>query len=543
MVDEKPLLHILVVGFHHKKGCQVEFSYPELASSAWKYLSTLALPDGSHNYGKDTVYFNLPSLSTPNESIFGVSCYRQIPVEVRNIPISNQTPTQENDSHSSSSFQKLKNKTSDVTRSTVQKGVTALCSVPIYGYIEVKLSLIADCFFNQGDFESTEILRNAYDQLNACLLDNQSQYQRVPGLSPVESLQELSLSRNIFHIGLPLRDLILRWRQKVMILFKLLLLQRRIVCFGSPVRPMCEFILSIASLHPLLLESGFKQVACVRTSRPMSPMPDFPSPAGEAKSIYREEQEQEEQQEEKKNDSPESSPEEEKEENSPKSNNSPDSKYLRGFSRETSVDALAATLTPLCSVAPSEWGAPLAIFEGGSLCLPYLSLPYLDLLTDPSVTGYFIGTSNILFQQKRNLADILIEIESMQMDIVDADLRRQMQLTTEDLRFFDHILRHVQMRKDGAEGSDQWVREQFQGYVLALLKTSLVVVVPGEGNGQQKELDNFNGFFMSQFKRTNCYVDWLEANREFPQRLAHVPTGHPFAGTMSVQDVKLKFAK
>lgn len=86
MVDEKPLLHILVVGFHHKKGCQVEFSYPELASSAWKYLSTLALPDGSHNYGKDTVYFNLPSLSTPNESIFGVSCYRQIPVEVRNIP-------------------------------------------------------------------------------------------------------------------------------------------------------------------------------------------------------------------------------------------------------------------------------------------------------------------------------------------------------------------------------------------------------------------------------------------------------------------------
>lgn len=78
----KPLLHILVVGFHHKKGCQVEFSYPALASS-WKYFPTLALPDGSHNFSRDSVYFNLPSLSSPSETIFGVSCYRQIPVEVR----------------------------------------------------------------------------------------------------------------------------------------------------------------------------------------------------------------------------------------------------------------------------------------------------------------------------------------------------------------------------------------------------------------------------------------------------------------------------
>lgn len=80
--SQAPLLHILVVGFHHKKGCQVEFSHPELSPSAWKYFPTLALPDGSHNYGQDTVYFNLPSLSSPSESIFGVSCYRQIPVEV-----------------------------------------------------------------------------------------------------------------------------------------------------------------------------------------------------------------------------------------------------------------------------------------------------------------------------------------------------------------------------------------------------------------------------------------------------------------------------
>lgn len=83
------VLHILVVGFHHKKGGQVEFSYPPLVADGvnecpigWKYLPTLALPDGSHNYEEDSVFFNLPSLDEQNESVFGVSCFRQIPVEV-----------------------------------------------------------------------------------------------------------------------------------------------------------------------------------------------------------------------------------------------------------------------------------------------------------------------------------------------------------------------------------------------------------------------------------------------------------------------------
>lgn len=436
-----------------------------------------------------------------------------------------------------------------MTRSSVQKSVIALCSVPIYGYVEVKLSLIADCFFNQGDFERTEILVNAYEQLNACLLDNNSPYDRVPGLSPVESLHALSLgetgNRNMFHIGLPLRDLILRWRQKILILFKLLLLQRRVICFASPVRPMCDLILSIASLHPLLLENGFRSVACVKTSRPMSPMPEFPSPTREAEAEERDVKaaEEEEIQVGHETTSPVSSNVTPVSEESGSCDSQASKseaqrlQLLRGFSRETSVDTLAATLTPLCAVKASEWGAPLPIFNGGCLCLPYLSLPYMDLLTDPSVVGYFIGTSNILFQQKKNLADVLIDVDTMQIDILDPDLRRHIQLTTEDLRFFDFILRHVQFPKEGAEGSDRWIREQFQGYVLALLKTTVHCVAGS------KEVDTFNGSFVNQFKRTNCYVDWLEANGDFEQRFTHIPPGHPFAGTMSVQDVKLKLAK
>uniref|UniRef100_A0A8C1ZCT9 AVL9 homolog (S. cerevisiase) n=1 Tax=Cyprinus carpio TaxID=7962 RepID=A0A8C1ZCT9_CYPCA len=66
-----PVLHIVVVGFHHKKGCQVEFSYPPIIPGAghdsntlpeeWKYLPFLALPDGAHNHqeGKVSIYTTL----------------------------------------------------------------------------------------------------------------------------------------------------------------------------------------------------------------------------------------------------------------------------------------------------------------------------------------------------------------------------------------------------------------------------------------------------------------------------------------------------
>ena len=86
--DENPVLHVLVVGFHHKKGCLVEYSFPpflpdgsmELPElpSQWKHLPTLALPDGSHNFESDTAFFHLPDLVDPRKTIFGISCYRQI---------------------------------------------------------------------------------------------------------------------------------------------------------------------------------------------------------------------------------------------------------------------------------------------------------------------------------------------------------------------------------------------------------------------------------------------------------------------------------
>lgn len=138
--------------------------------AGWKYLPTLALPDGSHNFSEDTVFFNLPSLTDPNSTVFGISCYRQIRAE------------------------KLKVVTADVTRSTVQKAVCAIATAPLYGYIEVKLSLIAQAFFDQGDFSSTSIIQKAYDNLNACLIGN------ISSLTPIKQT----------FVGVSVRDIVLK---------------------------------------------------------------------------------------------------------------------------------------------------------------------------------------------------------------------------------------------------------------------------------------------------------------------------------------------
>lgn len=74
---------MIVVGFHHSIGSQVEYVYPPVHEDTEQILSTeflvklpgLALPDGSHITESGYVYFLLKD----EKSIFHcVSCFRQI---------------------------------------------------------------------------------------------------------------------------------------------------------------------------------------------------------------------------------------------------------------------------------------------------------------------------------------------------------------------------------------------------------------------------------------------------------------------------------
>lgn len=135
------------------------------------------------------------------------------------------------------------------------------------------------------------------------------------------------------------------------------------------------------------------------------------------------------------------------------------------MARDMSVDGLY-NLTG--QIDQAECGFPLHLFEDGYLCLPYLSLQYLDLLSDPAVQGFVVGASNVLFKQKRQLFDVLVELNEMRIETGDMVLRRQLALGTEDLRFADHVVRH------GSTQGDAWIRDQFASYLIYLLRTSLL---------------------------------------------------------------------
>lgn len=214
----------------------MEFAYPpleeDLDKTAWKHLPTLAMPDGAHNFDKDTVYFHLPSLKNPHDTVFGVACYQQVDAT------------------------KLKNLPEDVTRSTVQKSVCVLSRYPLYGHIQVKMALITAAYFREGDFGNVSLLEEAYHNLNACLTaDLLSTPEAFQGLSP--------------------RELVYRFRHQTLVLFKLLLLEKKILFRGSSVNQMCSSLLTLVSLLPLTVEYGLGESACVRTERAMSIIPDF----------------------------------------------------------------------------------------------------------------------------------------------------------------------------------------------------------------------------------------------------------------------------
>ncbi|CAK9828101.1 Late secretory pathway protein AVL9 homolog [Anthophora retusa] len=573
-----PILHVIVVGFHHKKGCQVEYSFPPLVPGApnecplgWKYLPTLALPDGSHNYDEDTVYFHLPSLNDPKRTVYGISCFRQIPVE------------------------KLKNRTSDITRGTVQKSVCVLSTLPLYGHIQVKMALITHAYFEEGDFSKVSLLEDTYHHLNSCM----SSESQIPP--------------QIF-VGLSARDFILQFRHKAVLLFKLLLLERKIVFYQSPVQPLCAAILTLLSLYPGMIEHGLQQAACVRPSRPMSPIPTFDEEEMSMNNIDNNlsansvthnisdavkehingnsnrnslcindnkpmETIESKCMDELKNmtvqknnnenedltmkvievESAQECTESYVEENNSVYSSKPNDNVHRVQSintitlsttdtdntlpRDTSNDALSDArltnnITQIAHVNPELCGLPLNIFTKGYLCLPYLSLPYLDLLADVNVRGYIVGATNVLFKQKKQLIDVLVEVENTRIETSDPELRRQLHLTTEDLRFADYVVRHVaEPRKDifldgvGWEGGDEWIRTQFRVYLLSMLRTSM--------QQDTRQSDHYNSAFMAAWRSTNNYKIWSSSDKP---EINNIEPGHPFAGQLSVQDMKLRLS-
>ncbi|KFQ82428.1 Late secretory pathway protein AVL9, partial [Phaethon lepturus] len=216
----------------------VEFSYPPLKPGEghdshslpeeWKYLPFLALPDGAHNYQEDTVFFHLPPRSGERTTVYGVSCYRQIEAKA------------------------LKVRQADITRETVQKSVCVLSQLPLYGLLQAKLQLITHAYFEEKDFSQISILKELYDHMNNSL-----------GSTFIEGSQ--------VYLGLSPRDLVLHFRHKVLILFKLILLEKKVMfCRLRQVIEIEMQVLNFLHMKLCMIEHGLTDCSQYRPRKSIS---------------------------------------------------------------------------------------------------------------------------------------------------------------------------------------------------------------------------------------------------------------------------------
>lgn len=550
-----PVLHIVVVGFHHKRGCQVEFSYPPLIPAEghdsnnlpekWKYLPFLALPDGAHNYQEDTVYFHLPPLSEEMKCVYGVSCYRQIEAKA------------------------LKVRQADVTRETVQKSVCVLSRVPLYGLIQAKLQLITHAYFEEKDFSQISILKELYDHMNG-------------------SLRGTTLEGSQVYLGLSPRDLILHFKHKILILFKLVLLEKKVLFYVSPVHRLVGTLMTVLSLFPGIIDHGLVDSSHYTCKSSVSETSDSPDPAkvgptageqqrktdcktsiadateDESCAFDHSETHKPVADESHASGSPLSHPQPH-----PPSHTSPDSSESDwetldpsvlepGERTDGTVKSLDTESSEPITVQPKsaaeqgqltqglvsgleedQYGLPLAIFTKGYLCLPYMALQQHHLLSDVKVRGFVAGATNILFRQQRHLSDAVVDVEEGRIHVDDPELRRILGLSTADLRFTDFLIKHVtENREDvfldgtGWEGGDEWIRAQFTLYLHSLLASTLQ-------QDNEKLLADYGSAFISAWKITHNYRVWF--SNKHPA-MAEITPGHPFQGQYSVADVKLRLS-
>ncbi|VDK45440.1 unnamed protein product [Anisakis simplex] len=505
---------------------QVEFSYPPLNDStgeipnAWQNLPSLALPDGAHNVDQDVIYFLLPSLENPNRAVFGISCYRQISAE------------------------DLLNKSRDVTRSTVQKSVCVLTRVPLFGILTAKLQLITQVYFNERDFAKVEVLSQMYNNLCEMFMP--------------EAIDEQAAVMDI-----PIHMLVESFKHRLLALFKLILLERKVVFYIFPVRKLGEIMIALISLFPKQLEEGLFQAAaysklhCVTTQSESISEDDIELNIESTENDDRNEESSQQSSAKLTNDDDLSKRDDKSSSSTEIASEAIHEQKTSSANQDSTLNTSNADSFELNT---DSYGFPLNIFTKGSLFHPYLSISYLDMIRSDNIRAYVIGSTNALFVQRKDNIDVIVTVSDVHLwvklvsdggvseevmavelkikddgegdiEIVNTELRRAMSLTAADLRFADFIIKEVDgnARSANWEGGDEWIKLQMRAYLLSLMATVKCDL--------KESLSDFNEVFINEWKLTNNYRIWSSGH--YADLSSAVP-GHPFCGGLGVSDVLLR---
>ncbi|KAF4281416.1 hypothetical protein CNMCM8689_000761 [Aspergillus fumigatus] len=408
-------------------------------------------------------YFTLRKKETekaPATSLFGIACSRQLDSNL------------------------LINRPADVTRSTVQKAVVVITDTPqSVGQLREKLSVVTSAWFAQRDFSDIDILKKFREGLIISWEQNEGSKDQ--------------------NLGLSLREMIHEFKYQTLVLFKALLLQPKMLFFGSRCERLCMIQFSLISLIPGLINS----------------LQDCADPAADS--------------------------------------------YAQTVGKPTSLKT--SDRTSLLAYM----GLPLQIFGKGSMFGPYTPLQQLDLLADHGTKSYVVGSTNsLLLQQKDRYSDILINLDEDVITISSPSLRSALVLSTADRRWIDLLTQiindtwdesHPQRPKDhGYMGSEEFIRLQFEEYLLALLSSmkyheELHSCSSGEsGQRSRAQLEayniegdpalDFNPDFLAHWQTTSNYALFKRLTSD-ALLFSIVEPRHPCAGGLTIEDVQRRLSQ
>jgi hypothetical protein len=424
-------------------------------------------------------------MEDPNQGIvtlFGCACIRQI----------------ESD--------KVKNLHKNFKRSIIQKSIVLITRLPLPIQLREKLSIVTQSWFEQYDFEDTEILKALYFDLsttynkNGYLIEDDELYEINNKDKDYKEKEFKIINESDFYMGLNFQQMIKTMRRNLLIIFKIVILgNSKVLFFSKDLNLLSNIQYCIVGLISNLL---LNLQSCGY------PLID--------KYFYQTKEK---------------------------------SKSLKSSDRSSILKFL---------------GLPLNVFGLRSFFQPYLTLQQLSYINNLNTESFIVGSSNdIILEHKKEWFDVIVYLDEQEnnlfgnysygskIEILNKNLKDTIGLTWEDKKFIDYIINNVElhyskMDKDddtttainnsktinsnfaidngNYKGGDDFIRSQFEDYLIGFLscikydnflkkekeKDKEDINIQKQLNLDlfENEISKFSNKYVEMFKQTRVYNEW-----------------------------------
>lgn len=281
---------LCVVDFHHIRGPEIEYWLDDTTdkgneadkvdkfSKIWPQLPFQALPDGAHLFNETFTSFtltyddlkgNCPAIPSEEDESFKLVKEDAKDVETIDEPFKGLTTLFGCACIRQLDTEKLKEKgeklkqnegQEEYTRSVIQKAVVLITRYPITIQLKEKLGIITKSYFEQLDFSDKSILKALYDNISLIYnnhgysIRDDELYEGVEGAEDKDTDKNRKIIRESdFYSGLNLKDLVTLFKRDLLVIYKAILLEQRILIFCKDLPVLSNIQYSLISLIPNLI--------------------------------------------------------------------------------------------------------------------------------------------------------------------------------------------------------------------------------------------------------------------------------------------------